>query len=66
MTEPPTAEVVGVRARYATIVCPYCKRKHRHKLRAHGAQWFAPSCGLNLNPEQRAQGYRFNTMEENK
>lgn len=61
MTEPPTAEVVAVRTRYVTIICPYCTRKHRHKLLAHGAQWFAPSCGIYLNPEQRARGYRFDT-----
>lgn len=62
-TSAPEATVIATKGRTVTILCPYCDRQHSHTL-AHDAQhgdWhrFAPACGFERTPDQRATGYRF-------
>lgn len=59
INEIPEARVIGQRGNFVLVICAYCGRRHGHKIYKPGPQRFAPLCGLALNPEDRATGYRF-------
>lgn len=57
---PPPGAIVLIQAGLrVTIACPYCHRQHDHLAKGYGKQRFAPPCGKNLTPDQRATGYAF-------
>lgn len=59
--DPAEAVIIRVQGRKATIRCPFCHRDHTHEVRQHGAQHFAPACGMYRSPDDRGRGYRFTT-----
>ena len=65
MTEnrPPHATVLARNRHHAFVLCPYCQKRHTHKIHTHGPQKFAPECGLFLTPQQRSTGYVFDTSQ---
>ena len=62
-TNVPTAQVVRQQGNYVTVLCPFCHRAHVHQLaqdaRPGDLNRFAPACGFQRTPDQRATGYRF-------